>query len=289
MNTYNIDMHIHTTDSDGFLKDYEICELALKAGIKMLAITDHNFSKDLSVLRQAYSSLKIIQGSEISCIYTTPSLKEVEIHVIALGFCLDSPKIQNIFHRNRQFDRKPYINAILDKLHLCGINLCYDDVYRCADGQNHIGRMHIATALKNNGFVSTIDEAFDKYIGSFGEKRAYVPNPFRYVKLEEAISAIIDSSGIPVLAHLNYYEQLNTYEKEELVKYFKQLAGKHAGIEVYYSRYTEYERKKIKDLADKYNLMYSAASDFHGIPTDTLNNSFSNSLCPDLVKILNTK
>lgn len=281
-----IDLHTHTTLSDGTYTPQQLCDMAQCSNIGILALTDHNYSEDLAPLQTAYPNICFIQGAEISCLHTTSSGQETEIHVVALGFDPDNPKIKSVLTRN-QSDRKPYINAILDRLRLCGIDLGdYEDLHRLYPNKRHIGRMDIARILKDRSFVSTVDQAFDIYIGSFGEKRAYVPNPLRYVSMEEAVKAIVNAGGAAVLAHLYYY-QLNSNDSELLVKQFKELAGSNAGMEVFYGRYDQEQRKALMELADKYNLMYSAASDFHGqSESDTLTHKFTKSSCVELLGFL---
>lgn len=281
-----IDLHTHTTLSDGTYTPQQLCDMAQRANIGILALTDHNYSENLAPLQTACPNIRFIQGAEISCLYVDFCGREIEIHVVALGFDPDNPDIKAVLTHN-QPDRKPYINAILDRLRLCGIDLGdYEDLHRLYPNKRHIGRMDIARTLKDRRFVDTVDQGFDVYIGSFGEKRAYVPNPLRYVSIEEAVNAIVNAGGAAVLAHLYYY-QLNSNDSEQLVKRFKELVGSNGAMEVLYSRYNQEQRKALMALADKYNLMYSAASDFHGqSESDTLTNKFTKSSCSELLEFL---
>ena len=281
-----IDLHTHTLRSDGAYTPEQLCTMARDAGIGILALTDHNHTDDLSDLRVKFPEIRLIQGAEIGCMYTNTHGEEVEIHVVALGFDPDHPSIRNVLANNDP-DRHPYINAILDRLRQCGIDLgSYEDMSRRYPNSRQIGRMNIAKCMKELGYVSTVDEGFDRYIGSFGEKCAFVPNPTRYVSMEEAISAIIASGGTAVLAHL-YYFGLDEKENLRLVETFKKLAGEHGGMEVYYERYTQEQRAELKRIADRYDLMYSAASDFHGQrELDTLENGFLSTDCQALLNHL---
>ncbi len=281
-----VDFHTHTLFSDGIYTPQQICDMAQQANIGVLALTDHNYTESLIDLQTAYPDLRLVQGAELSCLYTDMNGSETEIHVVALGFDPDNPDIKAVLAHN-QPDRSPYINALLDRLRLCGIDLGnYEDLCKLYPNKRHIGRMDIARTMKDRNFVSTVDQAFDIYFGSFGEKRAYVPNPLRYVSLEEAVKAIVNAGGVAVLAHLFYY-QLSDNNSELLVKRFKELAGPNGAMEVFYSRYDQEQRSALMKLADKYDLMYSAASDFHGqSERDTFDNEFSRESCSDLLGFL---
>ncbi|MBQ9082234.1 MAG: PHP domain-containing protein [Clostridia bacterium] len=286
MNATYIDFHTHTALSDGAYTPQQLCAMARDAEIGILALTDHNHSEDLAPLRAAYPEICFIQGAEISCLYTDAENRELEIHVVALGFDPNHPDIRAVLAHN-QPDRRPYINAILDRLRLCGIDLgSYEDLRALHPDTHHIGRMLIAQLLKDRGFVSTVNEAFDIYIGAFGERRAFVPNPLHYVSMEEAVRAIVRAGGVAVLAHLYYY-RLDDCGCERLLRRFKELSGPNGAMEVFYGRYTSEQHKALMALADKYHLMYSAASDFHGQnEIDTLANRFTASSCAELLRFL---
>lgn len=286
MKTTYIDLHTHSLRSDGAYTPEQLCAKARDAGIGILALTEHNHTDDLTNLRKQFPEIHLIQGTEIGCMYTNTQGEEVEIHVVGLGFDLNHPRIRTVLANNNP-DRIPYISAILDQLRQCGIDLgSYEDMCRRNPNSRQIGRMNIAKCMKELGYVDSVDEAFDRYIGSFGEKRAFVPNPVRYVPMEEAISAVIESGGAAVLAHLYYYG-MSEQENIRLVETFKELAGSHGGMEVFYERYNPEQRQKLKQLADRYGLMYSAASDFHGQrEKDSLENHFLSTDCQVLLNYL---
>lgn len=281
-----LDLHTHTVQSDGAYSSLVLCGLAREANINILAITDHNFTEDLTELRSAWPELRIIQGAEISCLYTDPQGTSRELHVVALGVDRENPKLKAVLAKN-QPDRKPYIDAILQRLRDCGIDLgSYEDLCRRNPGKRHIGRMDIAKQMADEGYTASVEEAFDVYVGSHGACRAYVPNPLRYVSLEEAVEAIVDAGGAAVLAHLYYY-QLDEAQSRQLLKRFKELSGPNGAMEVFYSRYCQQQRMALKALADEYGLMYSAASDFHGqSENDTLCNGFAAADCLPLLNFL---
>ena len=281
-----IDLHTHTLRSDGAYTPRQLCTMAREAGISILALTEHNHTEDLSELRRQFPDLCLIQGIEIGCMYRTEQGRDVEIHVVGLGFDPDHPAIRTVQSFNNP-DRAPYINAILDRLRSCGIDLgSYEDMRRRFPNSRQIGRRCIAEVMKEQGYVSSVDECYDLYVGAFGERRAYVPNPARYVSFEEAVRAVMASGGIPVLAHLYYYS-LDDQEYVRLVEAFKKLAGDNGAMEVYYGCYTPQQRAQLKALADQYGLMYSAASDFHGqSEQDTLDHGFLSTDCQALLSRL---
>lgn len=285
----NIDLHVHTTLSDGMHSPEAVVAEAKQCGISALAITDHNCTMDLKQLRDKNTDLFLIQGSEISCIYTDSNGVEHEIHVVALGFDPQNSKMQNIFIRN-QPDRKAYIEAILDRLGNCGVHIgSYSQLVNDYPESCHVGRSHIANKMYRCGYVHTAEEAFDEYIGDFGKRRAYVESKLRYVSLEECIESILSANGIAILAHLFYY-RLDHESNCALVKYFKALTGKQGGIETSYSRYSESQRKYLRDIANEYGLLHSAGSDYHGKDaSETMNCNFSYSDFRPLMEALKNK
>jgi predicted metal-dependent phosphoesterase TrpH len=286
MNHSFIDFHSHTILSDGAFTPWELCILAQEAGIGILSITDHNHAEDLTSLRQAFPALTLIQGAEISCLYTPSQGKTIELHVIGLGFDPNHPKIKDVLARN-QPNRQPYVDAILDRLREWGIDLGdYHSLKKLHPNRGHLGRMDIAKLMTDLGYTESVDQAFEEYLGGHGQRKAFVPNTLSYVSLEEAVDAIVSAGGVAVLAHLYYY-LLDDAQNHKLLRYFKQLTGNRGGMEVYYSLYDWQQRMELKKLADQYNLMYSAASDFHGQnQKENIFNQFEASSCSQLLQAL---
>lgn len=269
-----IDLHTHTNHSDGLLPPQELIDKARAAGIRTLAITDHNLVvPNLSGLRRANPDMELITGAEISAGYITKSGRRIELHLIALDFDPEEASMKRVLQIN-QPDRRPYINAILDKLRLNGIDLgSYDDVKARFPEVGYLGRMSIAVDMVNHGYAKDVDEAFDMYLGGGPEQKklAYVPNPLRYVSVEEAVAAI-SRTGICVLAHLWFYD-LPMEENHRLLALLQALGCR--GMEVEYGRYSKEQRDALRALAEQYGLRPSAASDYHGQnERDTLDNGF---------------
>ena len=276
-----IDLHTHSCLSDGSLTPAELLTAAQEAGIGILALTDHNATADLEPLREAFPDLTLIQGAEITCRYL-----DQELHVVALGIDPENPKLRAVL-RNNQPDRRPYLTAILEKLRALGIDVgTYDELQAANPNSRHFGRMQIAKEMQRRGYVATADEAFDVYMGAHGQRLAYVANPLKYVTLEEAMEAILDAGGIPVLAHLYYY-LLDAEGERALVRRFKELAGEKAAMEVHYAAYSPEQRAALGAIADEFGLMHSCASDFHGnLADETLAHGFRRELCAPLLDAL---
>lgn len=281
MNGTYIDLHTHSTLSDGSLAPMALLGAAREAGIGILALTDHNDTEDLTRYRSAFPELTLIQGAEVTCRYL-----DQELHVVALGIDPTNEKLQAVLRRNRP-DRRPYLTAILEKLRSLGIDVgTFDELQAANPDSRHFGRMQIGKEMLKRGYVQSVDEAFDVYMGAHGQRLAYVANPLKYVSLEEAVEAILAAGGVPVLAHLYYY-LLDAEGERALVRRFKELAGDKAAMEVEYAAYTRRERDALAALADEFGLMHSCASDFHGnLEGETLCHRFDRSMCAPLLQML---
>ena len=276
-----IDLHTHSCLSDGSLTPVELLTAARDAGIGILALTDHNATADLSPLQAAFPEMTLIQGAEITCRYL-----DQELHVVALGIDPENGKLRAVL-QNNQPDRRPYLSAILEKLRALGIDVgTYDELQAANPNSRHFGRMQIAKEMQRRGYVATADEAFDVYMGAHGQRLAYVANPLKYVTLEEAVEAILDAGGVPVLAHLYYY-LLDAEGERALVRRFQELAGEKAAMEVHYAAYTPEQRESLAAIADEFGLMHSCASDFHGnLADETLAHGFRREQCAPLLDAL---
>lgn len=300
------DWHTHTQRSDGRLTPLQLVRKAFASGIRAMSITDHNYTEDLTDLRKLIAEefdeeMTLVQGAEISALYTDGKGVEHELHIVALGFDPNNPDMKALLAAH-QPDRKPYIDAILKKLKedCGGIDLgTYESIQAEFPTTKYIGRMVLARLLFEKGYTSSVDESFDIFLGSHGERRAYVKNPLRYSNLDTVVRTIIESGGIPILAHLLYYDLDNGNrtggeEKERLVRTFKDLVTAYGGVggmEVYYARYKDvYERLYLLQMSQKYGLLISGGSDYHEQEAwETLENRLSCSACQDLLDHLGIK
>ena len=255
-----IDLHIHSTASDGTLTPTEIVQSALKSTKSekdpiVIALTDHDtvagVSEFLKEAKKYKERVTAIPGVEISTNY-----HGVEIHI--LGYNVD-PENKELLEQLKicRESRDGRNEKIISRLQAEGFQITMEDI-KPEDPNETIARPHIAKQLMKKKYVSSVKEAFDKYLAE--GRSCYVerimPTP------QEAIALIRNSGGIPVLAHLMYYKKLNAAEKEVLVSELKE-AGLE-GIEAYYNTYTPVEEEYVVSLAKQNALLLTGGTDFHG-------------------------
>lgn len=248
-----IDLHCHTTASDGIKTPTELIDFALSRDVRVLAVTDHD---TISGLEEAvnYASNKeftLIPGIEFSIDYQGGSF-----HLV--GLYIDhnyAPIIEKTLHLQDVRDKRIY--RIIDDLEKHGIEVPVEDVLSESAG-GAIGRPHVARVLVKHGYANNINEVFKKYLVK--GKPGYVKK--ERIKLEEAISLIKGAGGLSVIAHpvsLNYRDMT---EFENILKGF--IDSGVDGIEAYSSMHKNSEITAFLELAEKYNLLVSGGSDYHG-------------------------
>lgn len=240
-----VDLHLHSTASDGHFSSSELVAMALERNLIAIAITDHDTTAGVDEALGAArgTGIEVIPGVEISC-----DVPHEEVHL--LGYYLDHhhPALQEKLHamRDVRFQRA---KGMIAKLAALGFPLPWELVAELAGGES-VGRPHVAQAMVKMGYVASTDEAFDLYIGRNGP--AYVE---RY-KLSplDAVSLIKEAQGLPVLAHpLKVTHFLPALVERGLV-----------GLEVYYNGYSAEDVRGLADLARKFGLIPTGGSDFHG-------------------------
>lgn len=248
-----IDLHLHTTHSDGSLPPAEVLALAHKAGVSALAITDHDIVSGLPEAFEAGARLgiEVIPGIEISSLH-----KGAELHI--LGYYLD-------WHNADLLGRLSQIRAgrhvrnplIVQRLNELGLDLTYDEVKTLA-GTESVGRPHIARVMMAKGYVQSSKEAFDRYLAD--GRPAYVarelPEP------AEAIKWIADAGGIAVLAHPTWIKETSEGLRT-LCEHLKTVGL--TGIEVHYSTHNKRQTADYLDTARRLDLLVTGGSDFHGV------------------------
>jgi predicted metal-dependent phosphoesterase TrpH len=242
------DLHLHTTASDGRLEPKEIVSLAVKVGLDVIAITDHDSIDGVRpalAAAEAFPSLMVIPGVEINT-----DVPHGEVHV--LGYFIDyTDRKLAVALRGLRDSRRERARGMIAKLSKLGMSIEWQRVLELAQGGS-IGRPHIAQALFEKGYVSSEREAFDKYIGHDGP--AYVE---RYKLLPvEAVKLVMDAQGLPVLAH-----PVDISDLEELVPKLK--AVSLVGIEVYYRDYSSDVIAKLLKIARQYDLIPTGGTDYH--------------------------
>lgn len=257
MNGY-IDLHTHSTCSDGTFTPTEVVKEAAKAGLRAIALTDHDTVDGLEEAIEAGKKygVEVITGIEFSV------ASDTEMHLLGLGFSLDCPEIKNILDEMIiQRGKRNY--EVIELLEKIGIHITIDDIL--AEATSKVtGRSQIAKAMIKKGYVSTVKEAFDKYL-SFG-KPAFVPRST--LSPEKAIEIIKKSGGKSFLAHLNQTGKSDG-ELYTLLSHLKECGLD--GIEGYYTEYTEDMNKRYRKIAADLGLLLSGGSDFHGANKDNYN------------------
>ena len=268
-----IDLHVHSTFSDGSFTPEELIQEAVRVGLSAIALTDHDTTAGVPRLLAAASSTSVqaIAGVEISA-----DVKCGTMHM--LGYMLDPAHPPLIERLKWLREGREVRNAeILDKLNQLGFGLTWEEVAAFA-GEDVVGRPHFAQALLARKRVKDKEEAFDKYLGK--GKPAYADR--RRMTPEDSIQLILGAGGIPVLAHPSTlkvsYEALN-----KLVAELRDLGL--AGIEVFYSEHTPQMVAQYLTLARELNLIATGGSDFHGAmnPDVKLGFGFGSLKVPDEV------
>lgn len=247
-----IDLHTHTTASDGQYTPSEIIQLAKEKSIQTLAITDHDTVSGLKEAIEAakQQNLNLIPGIEIS------THKGVEIHM--LGFFIDHKNAKLVEACNEyELSRSNRAVRICDYLNRLGIPVDLDEVKTYA-GAGAIGRPHFAQWLQEHGMVKSRQEAFERYLDTprfKAETEREKPSP------EEAIQLIHEAGGLAVIAHPGLIK-FGKKNQEELIRGLKNKGLD--GIECLYSKHEKKQEEFYMKLARKYDLKITAGSDFHG-------------------------
>lgn len=257
---YGIDLHIHTTSSDGTRTVEETIQDASKFGLCHIAITDHN---QFAIMNpQNYQGLEVIPGAEFSASYVTAAGRLLELHIVGLFFDGVPKNLYHVF-RKIPLQRKQYLDAIITKLNHLGIAISYEELLNDFPDSNQIGRRHIAEILVKKNYADSITDAFDRMIGNRSPYWVDSTKYIKYMPFEKCIRQICENGGFPILAHPYHYHCTDA-EVLKIIRDFKQAAGKFAaGIEVYYLKYGEEQRKTLLKYAKDFGLCPSAASDRH--------------------------
>jgi len=248
----SVDMHIHTTCSDGAFSPKEAVEYARKVNLAAVSITDHDSVAGIDEALQAASKtgLEVVPGIELSSEIVLESEK-IEVHI--LGYFIDykSRELQDVLE---VFKKARYQRALgmLDKLKENGIGL-KDESFVGSAGSKSIGRLHFAKALVEEKFAGSVREAFDRYLTR--GRPAYVS---KYsISAQEAVKLIVSFGGVPVIAHPYHIRSA-----ENIVSMLLQYGL--MGIEAWYIRHSESTVQKFLNLAEKFNLIVTGGSDCHG-------------------------
>jgi predicted metal-dependent phosphoesterase TrpH len=245
-----VDLHIHTTASDGKLSPAEIVRKAAGLGLRYIAISDHDTVDGIAPALEAalaFPELTVIPAVELST-----EVSEGEIHV--LGYFIDYQDagfittLDGLRHSRRERGRK-----MVTRLGELDLDISWDRVQEIA-GDASIGRPHVAQALLEKGYITDMREAFDLYLGK--GKPAYVER--EKITPSQAVQIIIKAKGLPVLAH-----PYTAGRDPKLVVGELKAAGL-MGVEAYYGEYNETEINRLVALANNAGLVATGGSDYHG-------------------------
>lgn len=242
-----VDLHIHSTTSDGVLTPSEVVYAALERRLRAIALTDHDSLGGIAEAQAAVAGteLELIPGIEVS---TEGSWGDLHF----LGYYVDP---ENPFLRSQlarlQEARLERARKMVRKLARMGMPMAWEKVRALAGGDS-VGRLHIGRALFQQGYVNSVQEAFERYIGHGGP--AYASR--LRLPCGEVIEAIGRAGGVAVLAHP---------VKSEAVDLIPKLASLGLqGLEVYYPSHSPEEIDQLRDLCRRYGLLATGGSDFHG-------------------------
>lgn len=251
-----IDLHCHSTSSDGTLTPVELVSLAHKRGVKHLALTDHDTVSGLSDAIQCgiNSGVNIISGVEFSALWDG-----LNIHILGLNFDYNSEVIKKAVAR-QEANRFSRALTISERLHKKGFEGLYEAALEKSRGQAP-GRPHVALAMVEKGYVSNVSTAFKKYLGSgkVGDVKSLWPS------VNEVVNWITDAGGSAVIAHPRKYKMTVT-KLRRLIEDFVEAGGE--GLEVITSGQKQGEIGLLADLCVRYGLKGSVGSDFHS-PSQT--------------------
>lgn len=248
-----VDLHVHSLRSDGSLTPSELVDLGLSKNLRAFALTDHDTTDgiDEAVEYAKGKDIEVIPGIELSTEYMGK-----DVHIVGLYINHKSNAFLNhikTFRDSREERNEKMCNKLREE---AGIDITYEAL-KASDPAAVITRSHYARFLLEHGYISSLPEAFDRYIGD--HCKYFVPR--EKITPNDAIKLILASEGIPVLAHPILYG-LGKNELEKLV--FSLKSDGLVGIEAIYSTYTTGEERRIRELAQKYELKISGGSDFHG-------------------------
>lgn len=252
-----VDLHLHTTFSDGRLSPTELVRLCAERGLKVISISDHDSTEGIAEALEtarAFPDLTVVPGIELST-----NIPGSEVHVLGYFVDYENAGFQRLLAEFRD-GREERAERMVEKLETLGVNVSWERVVELSDG-GAIGRPHIARAMVEAGIVEYPRDAFDRYIGRNGP--AYVER----LKLtpEDAIKILVENGALPVIAHPTYTatksDRDEVAELEELLARLKAVGL--VGVEVYYGDYSADVVARLASLASEIGLIPCGGSDYH--------------------------
>lgn len=248
-----IDLHSHSTYSDGLLTPTALIERAASRGVKLIALTDHDETSGLCEAEECAKRLgvRFIKGVEISVQWNGTS-----VHIVGLNIDPDHPELRGglSYIRDSRLTRARKISRELEN---AGIRGSLEGAYEYVTNSHMIGRAHFARFLCARGYARDVKSVFEKYLAK--GKPGYVPG--EWATLAQAISWIKASGGLAIIAHPGRYP-MKPNEMETLFSEFRELGG--SAIEVVTPSHGKDQFRIFADYATRFGLLASAGSDFHG-------------------------
>jgi predicted metal-dependent phosphoesterase TrpH len=268
-----IDLHTHTTCSDGTDSPFALVKKALASGVTTLGITDHDTIAGWGeAITAVQPQIELVLGAEISCLTTDG----VSVHMLGLLFDGENIALQQMLADSRD-TRIPRMRKMVELLQTDGIAITLEDVYAATPEGATVGRPHLADALVRNGVVASRDEAFLNLLSN--ESKYYVthaaPTPV------DAVHAIRAAGGVAVIAHPFASRRGEIITSETFLDLFA--AGLN-GIEVHHRDQSAEEQRNLMDIASDLNLVVTGSSDYHG--TGKLNAIAENTTHPAQWEVL---
>jgi 3',5'-nucleoside bisphosphate phosphatase len=253
-----IDLHIHSTASDGTFSPAEIIRQAEALNLGAIAITDHDTVAGVKAAMEMVPApaIPLMTGIEISADSPPFYRCRGSFHILGYAIRIDDPALNRTLSVLQEA-RKHRNPSIIERLRALGFDITLQEVVDRA-GEAQIGRPHIARVMREKGFVSSIDEAFDRYIGVNGP--AYV-DKYR-ISCEKTIALIRGAGGIPVLAHPGLLKPTVDIPFYEMIPKMKDMGVE--GIEIYYPDHSASQTLLYEDIARRYELLATGGTDFHG-------------------------
>jgi predicted metal-dependent phosphoesterase TrpH len=269
-----IDLHAHTTASDGSFSPTELVALAQEKGLSALGITDHDTIGGWDEALQAGQQrcIEIVPGVELSVSYERGRYHLLGYYVDPQSAIIETLQKIQVARTNRN-------DVIFENLQALGLPLEPDEVWAFAGEGGVLGRPHFARAMMARGYVKSTQEAFDLYLAD--GKPAYATK--QVLTPQEAIEGIHQAGGVAVWAHPPFNRKVEWDEYEDILREW--IGWGLDGLEIYYSLYTPEDAQWCGQMAQKYNLLGSGGSDFHGVskPTVFLGKTHTGGPVPDEV------
>ena len=254
-----VDLHLHTTASDGVMSPSEMVRYAKAKGLQAISITDHDTIGGLEegLAEGEKIGFEVIPGIEISAEHSPGSM-----HLLGYFFDIHDPTLNErlkYLQRARE-ERNP---KMVEKLNDLGVDITYEEVLR-ASGGGQVGRPHFAQVLIEKRYVRNFQEAFERYLKKGAP--AYV-DKFRFTP-RDAIHFITEARGVAVLGHPNTLGLNGYIELENLI--LNLLKEGLKGIEAHYPEHSSSEVAQFKALAERHGLILTGGTDYHGIEKESV-------------------